>query len=236
MGIRIPEEAALTPLTGRVVRHELAHGANGDASRSFFVATAIRSLVVWYRLLRPAQLYRRRYRGLEAIAEVIANVAMLGLAQIVRGLASALVHLLWRNKQRAEYLADALGAQVSGTAAMLSQLDKLHLSGIYGLVVRRYALGGGNSAFFDMLQAEVAQVPERERERIRQVARLHGSRLDATHPPTPLRIDMLREHLVTTPLVVLSAEDNARIDAELAGLRARTQHEIADAQSARLYY
>ena len=215
--------------------HELAHGANADASRSFVIATAIQSLVVWYQLLRPAQIYRRRTRGLEAIAEVIANVAMLALAQIVRGVATLLVHLLWHNKQRAEYLADALGAQVSGTPAMLSQLDKVHLGGIYGLVARRYALGDGKSAFFDLLRAEVGQVPERERERIRRIERLHGSRLDTTHPPTPLRIDMLRAHPVPAPRVVLTAEDNARIDGELATLYARVQQGIADAQAARLY-
>ena len=58
------------------------------------------------------------------------------------------------------------------------------------------AQSSGEPDLFDSLAQAVRAVPAREIERRRRVARLADSRLDATHPPTGSRIELLE---ATTP-------------------------------------
>ena len=68
---------------------------------------------------------------------------------------------------------------------------------------------------YSTIAAEARNVPERERERRRRVARLEGARLDVTHPPTGLRIRLLEERGHLEPTLALDAEEAAQIDREL---------------------
>jgi len=86
-----------------------------------------------------------------------------------------LSHLLWRDMQRAEYLADYLAANVSGTDAMLSLLNKLHFEKAMELAAHRARLDRGKSLIGE-LRREIANMPERELERIRRVEKLSLSR------------------------------------------------------------
>lgn len=79
-----------------------------------------------------------------------------------------------------------------------------------GAAVRREA---GN--VFKRLRTALEDVPERERERRRRVARLDDMRLDITHPPTAARIDLLLARPPRQPTVALDEPRSDRIDDEL---------------------
>ena len=68
------------------------------------------------------------------------RLAKMGLAFIPYVIASALVHLIWQDCQRAEYLADYLGAKVSGTQASISMLKKMPLGSVFIVTLQRLAL------------------------------------------------------------------------------------------------
>ena len=79
-------------------------------------------------------------------------------------------------------------------------------------------------------------VPLRERERIKRVTLKEESRLDATHPPTVYRIEMLKIHPVATGQVILSSELSERIENELIPVRRRVQKELVDLYRQSIYY
>jgi Zn-dependent protease with chaperone function len=135
-----------------------------------------------------------------------------------------------RDMQRAEYLADALAARVAGTDAEISSDEKLLLAPLVLAAVSRvaHALPGERVDAFDELAAAVARVPERERERLRRVARLEETRLDATHPPTAKRIELLERRGRVDGLVILDAQRSAAIDDELRGRRRALQEQLVD--------
>jgi Zn-dependent protease with chaperone function len=170
-----------------------------------------------------------------AVAPV--RIIMHGLAFLAWLGAYLLSLLLWRESQRAEYLADNLAASVSGTEAMLSMLEKLHFRRTFLVVLRRVTLRKDEGCeFFEELRQSVAGVPERELERIRRVEKLDNSRLDLTHPPTVNRIELLRSHYVAAPKVRFSSSDCERLDSELLSLKGDLQNKLFDMYRASLYF
>jgi heat shock protein HtpX len=207
--------------------HELAHGVNGDPTRGFVVGTAIDSLTGWYRMLHPG-----RIGG--GIIAMCSQLIMLALARVVLSVALALVYLLSHTKQRAEYLADALGARAGGTPAVLRLLEKLHLGHTFVQTRRRVALTGG-ADFFAEWHRQAATVPARELARIRRVQLLEGSRLDHTHPPTAYRVAVLEAHPVATPAVTVTPEQHAALERELATVHPQIHTRLMDRDTSRLY-
>ena len=209
-----------------LIGHELAHSVNGDSTRGFFVGSAINALITWSVILRPDQIWDSN-DGIRGLFAIPLNLILLGVAQIAWLAGYGLVHLLWRDKQRAEYLADYLASTVSGTTAMLRMLDKLHLAATCHFAMQRIALGNNRTiSMFSALTDHVQHIPEQERERLRRVQLLEGSRLDTTHPPTPYRIRFLQTHSITTSQVELSKAENSAIDAELTRLHEKIQRHI----------
>jgi heat shock protein HtpX len=103
-----------------LMAHELAHGVNGDFNRTGFVGGAMNTLIEWYLLLRPSTIFGSR----NYLVGALANLLMLGLANSILGILFVLRQLLLYESRRAEYLADYLAAQVAGTDAALSLLEK----------------------------------------------------------------------------------------------------------------
>lgn len=203
-----------------LVAHELAHLVNGDPLRGIFVGTAVSSLAKWYTGLHPRALWRPQHGAL-AILEWPANLLLLIAAQLPLLTARLLVYLLLRNSLRAEFYADRLAASVAGTAATLRMLEKLYFFGAYQTVVHQVgAVRRSNRDFFAELNQRIQDTPPRELERIRRIQRLESSRLDATHPPTPLRIEMLESHRIEQAAVQISPEIFARIEQEYAPVQA----------------
>ena len=216
--------------------HEIAHGANGDPTRSFFVGSAVYSLNRWYMLLHPDELWDPRGSIITIISTFVSNLVLFGLSQVAKFWLYLLAHLLFRDMQRAEYLADHMAAQASGTQAQLGMLQKIHMADTVQMTIRRFYLNNANGNLFDVLKAQVANVPKRELERIEQVERILSSRLDATHPPTAYRIDLLNTHVINEPKVVLSEDESRLIDVELKKIEPEHQATILNEQTDSSYY
>jgi heat shock protein HtpX len=218
-----------------LVSHELAHQVNGDPARGLLIGTAIMTLVNWYDLLRPEYHWMRIGPWMRFFAE-ITQYAMSLLAYMVWAGAYVLNLLLWRDTQRAEYLADQLAATISGTDAQLSLLEKLSFRNTFETTLRKIALGDSRDRdLFEELLQNVERMPERERERIRRVLQMEESRIDVSHPPTAYRIALLRAKYVPNPGMVLSASESEQIDSVLAPMRDRIQRKAITAYKASLY-
>jgi Zn-dependent protease with chaperone function len=197
-----------------LLAHELAHGANGDVRRGLVVGTAVSSLVEWYLMIRPASLWSYEH-GIENIVVVPANLLRLGLSEVVKLVLYVLVHLLWHDSQRAEYFADYLSAQVAGTDAAQTTLNKLHLRDALSLMLSRATWQSRNHSFLADFRRAVADLPERELERVRRIRQQEGARLNTTHPPTMHRIAFLQARPVMMPKVSLSPDESERLEQEL---------------------
>jgi heat shock protein HtpX len=216
-----------------LLAHELAHGANGDQVRGWYVGSAVNALAAAHHVFHPDYL-QTDGQEYHLIAR-LANLLMRGVAIVPRMAAVLLSHLLWRDSQRAEYQADYLSAVVAGTDAAVMGLDVHHEAGAFRQVVREVALQQQPDDLFVRWRRRRQELPQRERERLRRVARLEESRLDGTHPPTAFRIAALQKHPVTTPQVTASAALHQQLEAELATLRPALQQRLVDDYRQSLY-
>lgn len=215
VGIGAPLFAILTPQERvSTIAHELGHSINGDGTRSITISSAIRALTVWGELVRPETLINADL-GLKGIATLPINLLLLGLSELIGLVVNLLALLLFRSHQRAEYHADYIETIVAGRDVAISALDKLHAGALFEFCVQRAATNPGGPDVFGWLRNEFARMPERERERLRRVARMEGSRLDDTHPPTRYRIAFLEKHGAIEPRYRMSAEDAAAFEREL---------------------
>ena len=218
-----------------LVGHELAHGANGDLTRGIFIGGAVATLIEWYEHLKPGLIWDPSDKSLFAFLSVPARVALLALSSVPWLGAFLLVHLLFRDSQRAEYLADVLAARVSGTDAMIGSLHKLYLDATVDRTIQELALARVQVGLIEALRRHVAAVPPREIERLRRVGMLEGARLDVTHPPTAYRIEVIKADRTSTAQVRVSSEEAARMEDELRVLEATIQADLIDAYRDDLY-
>jgi heat shock protein HtpX len=216
-----------------LIAHELAHGVNGDPNRSLVIGAATSALGEWYGILYP-DFSGWRLLGVEAIFLIPINVLRAALAGLAWLGAFVLTHLLLRDMQRAEYLADALAADVGGSEAMASMLEKHHLHTTFRLTVQRMALGNRDVNFVEELRRNLAQVPARELERIRRVMQLEDSKLYVTHPPTAYRIRLLKNRPASRPRIMLSPSDLQRLERELEAARPKIQGKLVDSYLVRI--
>ncbi|MBI5367580.1 MAG: M48 family metalloprotease [Planctomycetes bacterium] len=205
--------------------HELGHAVADDPLRSGMIDRALVALSSSAQDLRPDALVSAEI-GLLAIPF---NVLLLGLSLMVEGLALFVLFVAAREHQRGEYRADLVAARVAGTAGALGAMARLQSVDAVLLAIQRYALRGDSGDLDAELRAAVADLPPRERERIARAERSAGIRLDASHPPTAYRIELLHASPVTTPAVTLTAPANARIEAELAALPREIRRAAVDA-------
>ena len=89
---------------------------------------------------------------------------------------------------------------------------------------------------FDELNAAIVEVPARERERRRRIARLEEARLDDTHPPTARRIELLERRPRQAGRVVAGDDRAAAVDEELRRLRPCLQARLVDDYRDALFY
>jgi Zn-dependent protease with chaperone function len=213
-----------------LLAHELAHAVNGDASRRFMLGTALASLSRWYQILSPKRLVGPGY-STHTFAEVAGTAIMQVFAASVYFIAAILGHLLWRNSQRAEYLADHKAAWVAGTTPVVTLFNRLYLGEVLSIAVRKAARAYDSHQFVDVFaefKQRVIAMPESEQRRINLLLRQTTSRLDATHPPTAHRIAVLEAHPVSSPSVRLTPDLWSRIQTDLAAIYSPTQKRLID--------
>jgi Zn-dependent protease with chaperone function len=217
-----------------LIAHELAHARNGDATRGLFVGSAVNGLAALYWLLSPED---REDTGDGLGADLIAKAMLWVVSRPVWLLLLLQLHLLTRDLQRAEYLADALAARVAGTEAVVAIQEKLLLEHTVWATLQ-HAAGPARDEQTDLLEdigEAVLQVPDRERERRRRVARLEDARLGETHPPSGKRIELLEGRPQAEPAVVLDSEHSAAIDRELATRRTAAGRQLLEEYREAIY-
>lgn len=210
-----------------LIAHEIAHSRNGDSFRGLVVGSAVESLWQLYVTLAPDSAQLESDVG---ALEVVIRPIMWLMAQPFRLLLLLELQLLLRDSQRAEYMADALAAQVAGTSAVVRLHEKLLLDSSATMAIHRYAMG--RQAFegdvFDAMRDAIESVPERELERRRRLARLETTRLRATHPATGRRILLLeRRGAAPASLAPDSARRNA-VEADLRAVRSRLSKRLVE--------
>jgi Zn-dependent protease with chaperone function len=215
-----------------LIAHELAHARNGDSTRGLLVGGALNAI---------AEVYAALVRGADslshsdwAILEWVSRSLLWLLSRPVLALYYVLWILLLRDSQRAEYLADALAAQVAGTQAQISSQEKLLLESVFETTALRVARSQEGDLFAEF-RAAIDGVPPRERERRRRLSRLEGVHLSATHPPTARRLELIESRPNESGKVHLTSERSTSIDDALEPLREHIAADIADDYRATLY-
>ncbi|GLY84345.1 M48 family metallopeptidase [Actinoallomurus iriomotensis] len=223
------------PLTGQqrvaLLGHEFAHGVNGDSRHGLVVGTALSTLARLYHATRPGGRDRRMNYLIDLMVRALQGVVSGLVAMVFR----AQLALTLRAGQRAEYLADRLAGQVASPGAAADMLDTMLVTAqTHRLVLRRTAVRAGTELWAEQRGA-VANLPESERERRRRLAARERLRVDESHPPTHLRIAVLRGRPESEPRVRIEADETERITAELATDYDRVARELRESARAALY-
>lgn len=213
-----------------VISHELAHFANGDPLRSSIISVTVNTLAWWFHILHCENIWDFRNGVIMAISEFVGNL----LSLIPLFLLQIFAYFMWDESQKAEYLADKLGAQVSGTEAFVSMIAKLLLYPQVLIATQRAALNKKVGAIEEIIK-EIKNFPPRQFDRVKRIAELEESRLDATHPPTIFRLKMLRENFIRNPLVILTKAEETAINQELEKLIEDINYKLTDAFERSLY-
>jgi Zn-dependent protease with chaperone function len=215
--------------------HELGHQINGDTTHGMWAGSARRSINAWTRLLNPRQSAHERRRGRLAqrssrgfggigalLAPIVMAVAFAPFFLIALGCRVLLTRLDLYCGQRAEYLADELGARLAGSEAAYGMLAKLALAEPVSsfLTAAKNRRATGKPAAAEELWASVAEyvdsVPETERQRRKIVDRLRNTRTDRSHPANHVRIALVEARPQLAGALKVSEGEWAEIDAELA--------------------
>ena len=209
--------------------HEIGHSVNGDARHGLVVGTALETLAEWYEFTRAHTTdygYSDAAAGaLTIVAEWIQQALLRLLGLPIAGVGVLLERLHLRSGQRAEYLADELAARAGSTAAVIRSQEKLVLAeGVHFALSA--AARRGERSLGDAAVEYVATVPDHEWDRRLRLARRHEHRADVSHPPTALRVDLLRSRPMREAAVVLHAEAAAEIDRELTGPLSRAERNL----------
>ncbi|MGA5816309.1 M48 family metallopeptidase [Kitasatospora sp. NPDC094028] len=219
--------------------HEFGHRVNGDHRRSLLLGSAIGTLVAWYHLARPSRLRRPGAPLFILIGEMIANALMTCVAWLLHRVVLLLDRLTSRAGHQAEYHADTLAARAGGTEAARGVLAALLLDGSVSIAVSRFRAEGRRrpvrtragagtpaaatapDALWERLREHLASVPATEHERLRRCSAWERAAVDATHPPTHLRLALVERAPAREAAVTTDAAETAAIAAELAPHRAR---------------
>jgi heat shock protein HtpX len=210
--------------------HEIGHFANNDVARSIFVGGAIGTLATWYDLLDV-----QHVDEIEGIFGIISGFFMKGLALIPYVLFMLIIHLSWHDSQRAEYFADLVGAELSGTKSSISLMEKIQFDQIFYHVVRKAAVTNSSSSLLDHFRKKVEELPSKEFRRLKRVSELELSKLNYTHPPNAYRIQFLNSQNFYSSRISLTVEQNKKIDKELAKHEERVQDTLVGEYLASLY-
>jgi hypothetical protein len=159
-----------------------------------------------------------RYAGsFVALLALVIRLAKWVLRLPVAGTYLALSMLTMRAGQRAEYLADRLAAATASPAAAGDALDKVRTVEETLLPAISYQAAFPTRVHLWSKQRElIARIPAQELERRRRISAAAEHRVDTSHPPTHLRVALLRDLPDAEPKVSLAVKEVEAIEQELA--------------------
>ncbi len=205
-----------------VIAHELSHGANEDALRSLFLRNAVATLATWADTLEPTSIGRSGERvggdGFVSLIAIPIEMMMYLLAKLLFGFVHLFYLLVLRQSQRAEYYADRLAASVSGATPLITALKKTYFIDLVYGALGSHALplerGKTPEAYSLVITRALEKhyairLPSLETE-----SRSNKWRADSTHPPTALRVDMLKHQPPFVSRLLSDDHEVARINEE----------------------
>lgn len=235
-----------------VLGHEIGHLVNRDPMNNRLPALAFTILFKTGHAICPEKLVPKGLtHGRVVMAEEWAAVSgamllmipvNLALAMIARGFwatGHVLLGLLWAESQRAEYRADLLGMQLSGMEPALSEMEKLTGADLVWSEVRERInrrQQNADTELFTSIRTRWANLPETEKERRRRLLRQEHHRLDATHPATVFRMEMLKAQRKHIRQLQIPGRDWKALDSELESARQKIAHKLLDRLRNSLYY
>jgi Zn-dependent protease with chaperone function len=172
----------------------------------------------------------------EGIFGLISAFFMKGLALIPYGFYLIMIHLLWQDKQRAEYYADLVAADLTGTKASVSLMEKILYSQVFYHTVQKAAVTKSGSQLLTSLREKIEKLPSKEIRRLKRLSQLELSKLNLTHPPNAYRIQFLEKQPFFTSRLSITEEQNKKIDRELAVHEERIQETLVYEYLDSLYY
>ena len=216
-----------------IVAHELSHGVNGDPLRGRFLYSAVATLERWVEVIRPVSIGSAAdgvsFGGpLVSLVVIPFELAMLGVSRVLEGIARGILLLALRESQRAEYWADRLVVSVVGTEAMQAALRMLAIIDAAEAAQRRQAFAGGIHDLAALLNTVRADMSASEIARIEELGRRERRRVDLTHPPTALRLDMLAAWPSQAAAIEFHATDLLEVQQELLRLMPDIQRELTN--------
>lgn len=225
--------------------HELAHAVNSDPSRNIFVVIAIHMLSQMYKLFWLLRnwgfsiifwLVLFFVTGLFAVELFPANMLRIMIFAVVSGIVITLIPLLgvfglryflWRERYRAEFRADWFSAQVAGTEAAVSSLQKSGWWDAVALAINHHYRQMIKTKHYQdlifLLQKHIEDAPNLERERIKRVKAKQEQIVSDTHPGTAVRLATLEANPVYTPSVTITEEEWQAFEKELDELMIEIQ-------------
>jgi Zn-dependent protease with chaperone function len=225
------------PVREAVIAHELAHLRHGDTGTGRLVGSALHVLsrtlkTVWPEYSEGAQDNINR-AGIEMgpgarsnyLYRVLATFLMRVVASPMMGAHLLLLWLDSARSQHQEYLADRAAAAAVGPEHLIEGLAGV--LALPGTVTRTAAAVRRGDSPWEAL-AETATLPAREVDRLRRLGARESHQLDARHPPTHLRIDLLER--APRPLSPYVADIGARQAAgrEIIALQERLRRQVED--------
>lgn len=243
----LPLWAALTP-QGRLalLAHQLGHLVSGDPRQRLLAQPALATFAHLGRVFAPEAMVRRHqievrgaYDGAimgnapqgnllwEGVATVLSSAVFAPLRWVCDTLQARLEVLAARDGQRAEYVADALAADVAGTAATVEYLETLLLAEPVSTAVHRWLRVG---AGVETVLWEAGEARERnagELRRAEQRSIREESAPTAQHPPTGLRLRAVRSWPQGDGRLAADAVPFAEADRQLAPVYRRVERALA---------
>lgn len=130
--------------------------------------------------------------------------------------------------QRAEYYEDRLAADIAGTSASVTAMEKFNYEPTFYLVLERVAQFRYTRDLFDEFRHMIQHVPKQERMRLDRIMQTDSARLDATHPPTRFRVDYLVHNHNPTPTLQLDHFTIDELEAEFVKVEQLMQRGMLD--------
>lgn len=203
-----------------LLAHELAHSVNSDAEYGLVVLGALHTVGKWYAVAHPLTRLSPAHRPrIRSLVDLVLPIHLLH-----RGATA----MLRRSKPRAEYLADHLAAGIASTDATCALFERTVTAKAATAVLTDALKARVPSHPWRIVRDYAAALPEHERRRLALLGERQEVCVDSTHPPTHLRIRMLRERPALPARVVLGAERAAAIEAELAGPAEQLAAKVTD--------
>lgn len=220
-----------------LLAHEVGHQVNGDPMRSLLVQPAMRTFGMLARYTHVSQrsfdrvMYTPARAGRGTILELLVMLAMKLFSSICLLIHAALNTLGFRDRQRAEYLADGIAVDVAGSTAMIGLADRLilmpQIANIIGYNAETQLVSQWRVLARSLHTSRAEQLPL-----LRQLT-TRNTTLWSQHPPTGLRARMAEAWPTTEPRVSLTDQESTAINAELQDWFKATHAKILGSRSFR---